>query len=420
MSAARTKKTRKNRKARLGSRPEAAFRKKIDDLQRRLSEASETLEAIRSGQVDAFVTSGPDGEKVFTLAGAERPYRVLVENMNEGAATLASDGMVIYCNRRFAEMLEYPIERVPGTPILTFVSPEDGDKFEEMRAGGRRGRSSGEIRLRRSSGTLVPVQASFSPLELETPGVCVVFTDLSQLREANARLLEAQREMEQSKRLSDMGVLAATVAHELRNPLAAIAMAGSNIKRKASNPDLDRHLDTIRKKIDESSQIINNLLAFARLRTPHHQNIRLLELLEECIDMAKRPVERKTMIKGNFAAVQNTWIEADPTQMRELFGNILNNARDAVSDTDGRVVISATCDDGRVTVAIEDNGIGMDGETLARAFEPFFSTKAKGTGLGLPVCSQIVDMHGGEIHIDSAPGKGTTVTVCLPQAGRSG
>src|SRR6185369_14544230 len=110
-------------------RPHRELLAEIEDLRLRLEEAEETLRAIGSGEVDAFVVSGPGGDQVFTLKGAEQPYRVLVETMNEGAATLAADGTILYCNSRLAAMLQVPPERIIGTQIVTFVAPADQPLF---------------------------------------------------------------------------------------------------------------------------------------------------------------------------------------------------------------------------------------------------------------------------------------------------
>src|SRR5512141_3321081 len=96
------------------NRPREEILAENEELRLRLEEAEETLRAIGSGEVDAFVVSGPDGEQVFTLKGAEQPYRVLVETMNEGAANLAADGTILYCNNRLAAMLQTPLEKLLG------------------------------------------------------------------------------------------------------------------------------------------------------------------------------------------------------------------------------------------------------------------------------------------------------------------
>ena len=107
-------------------------------------------------------------------------------------------------------------------------------------------------------------------------------------------------------------------------------------------------------------------------------------------------------------------VEADPLQMKEVFSNILNNAYDALSEREGKILVTARIDNALITLEVKDDGPGILAEDRARLFEPFFTTKSKGTGLGLPVCRQIVNLHGGSINIESEHGRGTTVTVRLP------
>src|ERR1700726_4139839 len=97
----------------------------LRDLQGRLDEAEETLRALRSGEVDAIVASGPEGDRVYTLKGADETYRVMVQEMAEGALTLTLDGLILFSNKQFAGMLRRPLERVIGSRILDFVVPED-------------------------------------------------------------------------------------------------------------------------------------------------------------------------------------------------------------------------------------------------------------------------------------------------------
>jgi PAS domain-containing protein len=112
----------------------ASVRLELEDLRQRLQEAEETLSAIRSGEVDALVVSGPSGEKVFTLEGAEHPYRVLVESMNEGAVSLSSDGAILYCNSAFARMAGI---RIMGRDVWEFVPCEQRDTLKRLIREGR-------------------------------------------------------------------------------------------------------------------------------------------------------------------------------------------------------------------------------------------------------------------------------------------
>ena len=226
-------------------------------------------------------------------------------------------------------------------------------------------------------------------------------------------LIDARLELEKAKRLSDIGTLAATVAHELRNPLAAISMAASNIKRKAASPLLEKHLQNIDKKILESNQIISNLLFYSRIRMPQFAAVDITPILEECAVSRGVPIQ----VDADFSTSHP--VEADPVQLKEVFSNIISNACDAVSGCPrGRISIRTTECGKFLRVRIRDTGIGIEKDLLPRIFDPFFTTKAKGTGLGLYVCQQIVKLHDGVITVESEPGKGTTFGINLPRGSR--
>ena len=234
------------------------------------------------------------------------------------------------------------------------------------------------------------------------------------VRERSRELLAAQEAVLNSKRLSEIGILAATVAHELRNPLASIYLAASNIKRKADDPLLDRHLENIEKKVADSLQIINNLLVYSRIRQPQYKRLDIHKLLSECAEQAQGQHKDQISILKRFKALKNRLIDADPVQMRELFQNLLNNACEAMPERKGEIEIGTADDKNRVTVCIKDSGCGIKKDDLDSIFTPFFTTKNKGTGLGLSVCRQITNLHHGEIKAESKPGCGAVFTVSLP------
>ncbi|HEX7316492.1 MAG TPA: ATP-binding protein [Pyrinomonadaceae bacterium] len=157
------------------------LRAQVEELQARLAEAEEVLRAIRNGEVDALVVSGEDGEQIFTLQTAERPYRLLIEAMNEGAVTLSSDGTILYCNQRFADMLGLPLERVLGADFPHFIARNDLPLFEALLRQGRDRNSKGEVKLLHGEGHHVPAHLSLSALPLdEVQGVSIVVTDLTE------------------------------------------------------------------------------------------------------------------------------------------------------------------------------------------------------------------------------------------------
>jgi PAS domain S-box-containing protein len=164
----------------------------IGELRLRLEEAEGTLRAIRAGEVDSLVVEGPDGPRIYALEGANNSYRVLVEAMNEGAATLTRAGTILYCNHRFAEMLGLPLEKVIGGGIRDHVCSELLDAFDVLLRSGWEQASKGEIVLRKADGALLTVQLSLSALVDGEPILCVVATDLTE--QVRAQELRASEE----------------------------------------------------------------------------------------------------------------------------------------------------------------------------------------------------------------------------------
>lgn len=137
------------------------------DLRVRLNEAEDTLRAIRSGEVDALVVSSIEGDQIFTLKGAELPYRILIEDMNEGALTVAMDGVILYANRRFAEMLKTPLEKVSGSDIQTWIASEHQGSLRALMQKGADQKSREELVLTASDGTQIPVYLSVNRLSVD-------------------------------------------------------------------------------------------------------------------------------------------------------------------------------------------------------------------------------------------------------------
>jgi len=228
------------------------------------------------------------------------------------------------------------------------------------------------------------------------------------------QLTETRIELEKARRLSDIGLLAATVAHELRNPLSTIEMASYNIKNKIKDPSIDRNIANIEKKVRESDRIINNLLFYSRLKKPHLEKVDIHGLLTESVENSRKKSRKNLDINTDLQSLEGLRISADPLQIGEVVDNILNNAADAVQAEGGTIRVTGSVSGGMVTIRIRDNGEGVPPEIRGRLFDPFFTTKAKGTGLGLTVCREIVKMHSGEIDIKSAPGRGTELILSLP------
>ncbi len=230
-------------------------------------------------------------------------------------------------------------------------------------------------------------------------------------------LNQAQHELKQASRLADIGTLAATVAHELRNPLAVIQLSTHNLKREKNNLGENWHLINIEKKVWEGNQIIDNLLNYSRIKIPNRENIEIAGILNECTYAAQgRFQERGVTIEKRFSNETGD-VHADANQLREVFMNILNNACQSFAKTGGKVEVAAEVLEDMIKVTVKDNGVGIAQQDLGKIFDPFFTRKSKGTGLGLTICNELVNLNQGRIEIASREGQGTTVAVFLPRCG---
>jgi two-component system, NarL family, sensor kinase len=170
----------------------------VSDLQGRVAELEETLRAIRMGEVDAVLVSGPQGDQVFTLQGAEHPYRLMVETIDEGAATLADDGTVLYANRSFAEIFDVPLEKFIGAPLNDFVFGEDRELLAHLIADANINIVRGEIRLDSHRQRPRTIRLTLSPVrEQGVHTICVVATELTELIETNEALRVSELSLRQ-------------------------------------------------------------------------------------------------------------------------------------------------------------------------------------------------------------------------------
>jgi two-component system CheB/CheR fusion protein len=172
----------------------------LEELRQQLEEANDTINAIRTGQIDALVVENGSGHQLYTLKTADQAYRIFIEKMKEGAITLNKDNLVVYCNSQFAAMLDVPLARVIGLPLVHFVPQNYNEIFETLIAEGWESESRGELILKASDGRLVPCIISITRLELhEGSELSVVLTDLSMQKEAEQELKAKNEELETAR-----------------------------------------------------------------------------------------------------------------------------------------------------------------------------------------------------------------------------
>ena len=226
-----------------------------------------------------------------------------------------------------------------------------------------------------------------------------------ELREAQNRLLRVER-------FAAIGELAGMIGHDLRNPLTAIKNAVYYLKRKqaysADSKEKDM-MDIVDKSVDHANKIVCSLLEYSAEICLEIEECSAKELLDYVLLMAQVPERVRVVDRTSYEPV--IWV--DVNKMERVFLNLINNAFDAISEK-GTLEISSKREGEMVEIAFTDNGVGMSEQTLAKVFNPLFTTKAQGMGFGLAICKRIVEAHGGTIKADSVLGRGTTFTITLP------
>ena len=241
-----------------------------------------------------------------------------------------------------------------------------------------------------------------------------------ELAETNRRLEQAQEEARRSERLAALGQLTAGLAHEIRNPLAVIKGSAETLTRRlqAADPVTTEVAGYISSEVNRLNTIVTRFLNFARPLKLERRLAQIPPLLERALKVAlERWPEAKVEVAQQYSE-NLPEINVDPDLCEQAFTNLVLNAYEAMTDTGGRLTVrvAAANSDGRrgVEINIEDTGPGIPPELHGQIFNPFFTTKKEGVGLGLSLVSKIVDDHRGWIRISSGPGKGACFRLFLP------
>jgi len=238
----------------------------------------------------------------------------------------------------------------------------------------------------------------------------------TQLEERNQQLLATQKELAKAERLSGLGLLAAGVAHEINNPLAVIRGNAELLQDEIPAPSEEREeVEAIMVEVGRIERIVSNLRVFSRSGQQRVSRFSLGVLLDDILDQIGHQIalEPFRIVRGYWGA--DVEIEGDQDQLRQVFTNLIINGLQAM-EGGGTLTLGLSRDeDGRqVRVTVSDSGSGILAEHLEKLFTPFFSTKARGTGLGLAVSYGIVKDHGGDIRVESVAGQGSAFIVLLP------
>jgi PAS domain S-box-containing protein len=401
----------------------AQCREDNESLRAQLEELRETLAAIQNGAVDALVVDSPDGQRVYTLEGAEYVYRTLIERMQEGAVILTPPGTIHYCNRRFAELIHMPLEKVVGRPFADWVDAADHPALTALLSG-RLERL--ELLLHANDGATTPTTVSAIAVPGSSlSGMCLVVTDLTERLRDQARVSEAERLLRQSQKLDAIGQLTGGVAHDFNNLLMVIAGGLSLLERPGDAQRRVRVMAQMRQSTERGASLSRKLLAFSRRQPLKPEPVDLHWQISGMREILDRTLRGDIEVRTELA--DDLWnINVDPAEWELVVLNLCVNARDAMPGG-GVITISARnalqvrqseLAGDFVAVTVCDTGTGMSADVLAHIFEPFFTTKeiGEGSGLGLAQVYGFTQQSGGTITVASVVGEGTTMTLLLPRA----
>jgi PAS domain S-box-containing protein len=403
--------------------------REIEELKAQLQEKDELLNAIMHGEVDALVVTTKEGEKVFTLKSAEEPYRIFIEQMNQGAIMLSDDDIILYCNNAFSRMVKGRAEKIIGKKIQRYISPMHLEAFNEMLLNNRTQKTKMDctIQILAQDGSHLSTQITSNLLREENLiTTCLVVTDLTahmqeeihnytikledEVQERTKRLADAQR-------LAAIGQTASMVGHDIRNPLQSIISELYLAKNElASLPDNEAKasMEESLASIEEQSFYINKIVAdlqdFTKPLTPSLQLINLEDIIKESLSSIVIPENISAEIQVEKAFPK---LNTDQLYMKRILVNLISNALQAMPQG-GKLTVSANFRNNQVTINIQDTGFGIPEDVKPQIFKPLFTTKAKGQGLGLAVVKRLSEALNGSVTFDSEVGKGTAFKVTLP------
>jgi PAS domain S-box-containing protein len=368
------------------------------------------------------------------VSNLERYNARVLASMTNGLVTLNMEGCIVKWNDMAARITGYPIAEVEGQLCRELFA--DNPAFMRLLLDGIQGKGvwwERGVSFIRPDGHEVPLEINTSLLEDETghiTGLLGIFRDLSLVRELEQRLRRADR-------LAAVGRMAAMVAHEIKNPLVALKTFVDMVPRRAKDPVfIARFQDVVPKEVDRVNAIMEDLLELSRPPRISPRPLHVHDVIARCMALYEQQAAERGIAISQELAPGLAQLRADPEYLLRALGNLIINAIQAMSaggrltirtgsgvpwqstlaDTTAHVDLGVAANTAQpfVFIAVVDTGTGMTPEQLDSLFTPFFTTKEKGTGLGLALTHKIIEEHQGYLHVESQFGVGSIFTILLP------
>jgi PAS domain S-box-containing protein len=352
-------------------------------------------------------------ERAIQLINIQDYTQSILRSITSGVLTVGPDGSVTTANpaaERMLGMSEFDMVPKPIGGLFRDDGGIGGDVAKVL--AGRLPLTLREVTLVTSGGKTVHVQASTSRMRAvggRILGAVVTVEDVSDVKALTDQLIRADR-------LAAMGELTAGVAHEVRNPLGVIRASVQLLEdAQCDQSRIDEAAEIIKQEIDRLDRVIKALLDFGRPSTPTLVRTDVESVLDDVVLFTNRFATQADVEIVRFGGDDLPLVVADPDQLKQVFLNLVTNAVQAMEECGGRITITTRDAGDFVEVQVADDGPGIAADDLAKVFDPFYSRRQGGTGLGLTIVHRIVDEHGGHIEVESSRA-GTTFTVSLPSA----
>jgi two-component system sensor histidine kinase AtoS len=350
----------------------------------------------------------------------ETRYRALFERAGDAIFIIDAEGekkfQIMAANPAAAKMHGYTVDELLGLKITDLDAPESTGQAPLFAQHVLRGEWVTEQTYHvKKDGTVFPLEVSAGLLELGNHKYILAFDrDITERR-------QAEEALQRTEQLRVVGELAAGLAHEIKNPLSGIKASMEVLSEEASLSEEDR--DVLIRVVSEIKRIellLKGLLSFTRPPKPQFTTVNVNALLDTSLIFSLKNTSHSPDTSGPITIVKKfdehlPETMADPMQLQQIFMNILINAADAMREG-GTLTVQTGFEvsEDAIEILISDTGRGMDREQMENIFLPFFTTKPKGSGLGLPITKRLIEQHGGSLRVESVVGKGSTFTITLP------
>ncbi|RYY50714.1 MAG: HAMP domain-containing histidine kinase [Chitinophagaceae bacterium] len=388
---------------------------RIEELEAQVSESHDIIDAIRKGEVDAFIVKNEELHELYTLKSADKSYRVFIEQMSEGALTVNEEDVVLYSNQRFATLISIPLHEVIGLNLVGFMPASVKVGLRQLiDASWKNGQAKGEISLPGNGPRPLPLLFSINRIQLEGSQVLsIIVTDLS-----------LQKESQHQKRVMEKKDEFISIAsHELKTPVTSIKgyvqLLRYNFETDGNTVAADM-LGKVDAQINKLTSLIGDLLDVKKIENGQLQYKESFfdfnELVIETAEETQRVIHNHHIL---LELVHTRNVYGDRNKIGQVITNFIDNAA-KYSPAGSNIVVSSQINTTGITLSVQDFGIGIPLDQQAKVFERFFRVNGEkentyaGLGLGLYISSEIIKRHKGKLTVKSVPGDGSVFSFELP------